>query len=302
MNQPVNIACAADSNYLQHTYTMLYSLLINNTYPIVLHCFSSDYSEQDKNELKALTQIFSNCSINFYTINNNVFDGFVITHHITLATYYRIIIPEMLEKSIEKIIYLDCDMIIDGNIQGMWETDLSNHVAAAVPEPSFNDFDRLNIPAVNGYFNAGVLVLNLNLWRKLNLTKTIIQYIQNNLEKIVFWDQDALNACINDKWKKLHPKYNQQSAFFQLSNKTLLSNYNANELAIAVTKPIIIHYTGSSKPWHLLNYNPFGYKYTAYLMQTPFANKRATYSLPLQLKKWLIYFVTPEFKKKFKLV
>lgn len=302
MNQPVHIACAADSNYLQHTYTMLFSLLKNNTFNIVLHCFSSDYSTHDKAQINQLTKEFKHCSIQFYAIDNNVFNGFVITHHITLATYYRIIIPELLNQNIDKIIYLDCDMIIDGNIHTLWETNLNNCIVAAVAEPAFNDFKRLNLQAADGYFNAGMLVIDLIRWRKNNLTKTIIQYIQNNLDKIIFWDQDALNACLKGQWKKLPPVYNQQSALFQISNKLLLNNYSANELAMAAKNPIIIHYTGSSKPWHLLNYNPFGYKYTQYLKHTPFAKNKIKFGPGLQLKKWLIYFITPEFKKKFKLV
>lgn len=269
---------------------------------MVLHCFSSDYSQQDKAIINRLSNEFTNCTIRFYTIDNNVFNGFVITHHITLATYYRIIIPELLDQNIEKIIYLDCDMIIDGDISYLWETNLNGYVIGAVAEPSFNDFERLNLKPEDGYFNAGMLVINLTIWRRLKLSNTLIQYIQNNLDKIVLWDQDALNACLKGQWKKLHPMYNQQSAFFQLSNKLLINNYSTNELAIAVKNPIIIHYTGSSKPWHLLNYNPFGYKYTQYLLETPFAKNKIKLSPALQLKKWLIYFLTPEFKKKIKLV
>jgi lipopolysaccharide biosynthesis glycosyltransferase len=299
LNQLVHIACAADSSYIQHTCVMLKSLLTNNSnLNLVIHVFSSDFTDKNKESILEISNAY-NKTVNFYLISNKNFDGFVISHHISLATYYRIIIPQLLSPEIEKLIYLDCDIIINGNIEPLWNLKLENYIIAATPEPVFNDFDRLNINPKNDYFNAGILVLNLVKWRENKTTEKVITYIQENLEKIVFWDQDALNACLQQNWLRFEPKYNQQSAIFEIADEKLLKAYTLEELNEAKKNPIIIHYTGSSKPWQLFNYHPYKKQYWYYLKQTPFKNfVIPNNTIVNKIKHLFIYFLTPYFKKK----
>lgn len=303
MNNIIHITCAADSSYLQHAYVMLHSLFCNNKNElIIVHFFSSDLTQNDKLTLNKLIDK-NHAEINYYQISNNDFKDFKITHHVSLATYYRIIIPQLLDKNIDKFLYLDCDMIINGSLNNLWQTKFNGNILAAVPEPTFNEYNRIQIDEKYGYFNAGVLLVNNSLWKTNNTTQKVIQYIQNNLERITFWDQDALNACLYNTWLKLPAKFNQQSALFITSNLQLLKTYQKSELTEAINNPVIIHYTGSSKPWQLNNYHRYKYLYWYYLKQTPFAHyKIKDKNFILAIKEKLIYFLTPVFKKRIGLI
>lgn len=294
----MNIAIASDANYLQHTYVMLYSLLTNQKQPVTIHAFSSDYEENDRQTLKQLEKKF-NVTFFFYKINRSCFKNAVITHHISIATYYRLVIADMLPQEIDKILYLDCDLIVMQDLDVLYQTNLNQKVAAAVAEPVFEDFNRLNLLPEQGYFNAGVMLINLKKWRALNLTETCLTYLSENSNKIVFWDQDVLNACLKNNWVKVEPKWNQQSALFEVSDEKLAKVYEKTELKSALKMPAIIHFTGSVKPWQLLNYHPYRKLYYYYLNHTPFNNgTKPEAGLINYAKRLLIYFITPNFKKK----
>jgi lipopolysaccharide biosynthesis glycosyltransferase len=141
-----------------------------------------------------------------------------------------------------------------------------------VKEPTFNDYERINISPAYGYFNAGILIMNTREWIKNDLTTKIFAFIRTHQSKLTFWDQDALNANLYDRWKCLPPKWNQQSALFEGPRKKLIEVYNEKELDEAWNDPAIIHYTGSSKPWDFLNLHPYRKAYFTYLRKTPWKN------------------------------
>lgn len=130
------------------------------------------------------------------------------------TAYYRIAIPELFrDKGLERILYLDCDMIALTDISELWEVDLSGYILAAVEDAGFHH--RLEKMAVacdsTKYFNSGFMLINMEKWLSENVTKRVLRYIHDNPEKLKFHDQDALNAILHDQWLQLHPKWNAQS-------------------------------------------------------------------------------------------
>ncbi|MBP1933017.1 glycosyltransferase family 8 protein [Ammoniphilus resinae] len=234
----INIVTAADDRYAGYLAVMLFSLLENksSSMPVTIYIIDSQISLENKTLLNNIIKKF-NCEIIYLTLDSTIYENFKTLRHITKETYFRISIPELLDKSIEKTIYLDSDLIVKEDITLLWNHHVDHYFLGAVKDAylrkSRNSY--LSIPKDSDYFNAGVLVLNLKRWREFNITKKIIDFIKNNSEKIVFPSQDPMNAVLHDAWLPLNEKWNYQPYLHKTS---------------PLVKPSIIHYCGSDKPWN----------------------------------------------------
>jgi len=264
----IKIISVSDDNYSQHLGVMLYSLFKNylSDEKLDVYIIDGGIFSENKYKIEDIGREF-NIPITFLKISKKIYQNFKISHHINSSTYYRISIPEIIDSSIKKVIYLDCDLIIREDISKLWYTDISEYFLAAVENPNFNRYADLKIPVNSKYFNAGVMLINLEKWRQYNISTQVIEFIKNNSEKIVLWDQDGLNAILYNKWKKLHPKWNQQTIMFELVASE--TNFREEEFNEAIKNPSIIHYSTSSKPWHYMNEHPLKSEYYKYLRKTP---------------------------------
>ena len=144
----------------------------------------------------------------------------------------------------DKVLYLDVDIIVDGNISELWNTNIEEYVVAAVREESVEaNEERLGIPKNQKYFNAGVLLMNLKKIREEKFFEKIMNYLKKNYETILYSDQDVLNAVFYNTWLELDEKWNYHNYFVIRRNSKI-------EL-INLDTPRIIHYTGPIKPWEL---------------------------------------------------
>jgi len=264
----IKVISTADDNYAQHLGVMLYSLFINHLSDEKLDVYIIDggISPENKYKLEVIGKEF-NTPITFLKIDKKIYQNFKISHHINHSTYYRVSIPELIESSIKKVIYLDCDLIFKEDISKLWEVDISEYFIAAVENPKFNRYAVLQIPINSKYLNAGVMLINLEKWRQYNISSKVLKFIENNLDKIILWDQDALNAILYNKWKELPPKWNQQTIMFEIDVSE--TNFTKAKFTEAIENPAIIHYTTSSKPWHYMNEHPLKNEYYKYLKKTP---------------------------------
>jgi lipopolysaccharide biosynthesis glycosyltransferase len=178
--------------------------------------------------------------------------------HVSLATYYRLFAPVILPKDMDRILYLDCDMIIDGPINSMYHDDIGNAALACVLDEDYmseKKYDRLDLEYTRTYFNAGMLLINLDYWRRHNVYERCMECISRIPEKLILHDQDTLNVVLKDEVKHIPMKYNMQTAF--LYTKTRLEDSVREELLETLDTPVIIHYTGSRKPWLRHYYHPY---------------------------------------------
>ena len=269
MQAPVHVSFSIDRSYLQHFGVTLTSLFENNPYPFHVHLFSGEFNEQELTSIKEITERYKSF-FTFYKLEHKNFEGFFLSNHITLASYYRIFIPELIDKNIPKLLHLDSDMIIQKRIDSLWNIVMEKKVLAGIPDPNQDGENnkRLGIPSSHKYLNAGVLLLNCDEWREQNITKKLTKFIVESGSMLNFHDQDALNKILYNDCLFLPPKWNQQSAIFEMPHNKLLEVYSEKEIAEAINDPCIIHYTGSSKPWDYLNLHPYKKAYFTYLKKT----------------------------------
>ncbi len=255
------IITAANEEYAFPLSVMLKSLESNleAICHVTINILFENFSESEKNKLTALIDK-SKITINWVKINHERLQGLKINGHISIATYYRLLIEETFPH-LDKVIYLDADIIINRCICKIWRTGFKGKHLLAVPHASkksgivsgergLPSYKILGIPSDTRTFNAGVLMLNLKLWRRDNISSKVIDYLRKYHEYVLWWDQDGLNAILYDKWQALSATWNVMTnhlATFTTWEDSLLSKKVYEQVC---KKPAIIHFAGHPKPWH----------------------------------------------------
>lgn len=186
-----------------------------------------------------------------------------------LATYFRFLLPIVL-FDIDKVIYMDSDLVIRHSLNEFWNTELDGYAVGVCPGENNDDVresNRLKYDASVGYFNAGVLLVNLIYWRMHNVLKRLLDYSTSHTE-IYQQDQDCLNAVLKDEKKVLNIKYNLQENMLLPIEKVLLDWHRFEELEAAIKDPVIIHYTSSLKPWYSDCRHPYKSEWRKYCAMT----------------------------------
>jgi lipopolysaccharide biosynthesis glycosyltransferase len=284
-DQMVHIVAVADDSYAQHIGVTCASLVFHKSRHrrIRIHIIDGGISQLNKQLLrKTLDEL--GLEMNFITINTSIYRDLIVSRHITQAAYYRLSIPDLFEEFNEdKVIYLDCDLIIKDDICSMWDIDLGDYTIAAVADiGGIIRLQDLNIPNNFKYFNSGVMIINLTQWRKNNITSKVLEYLTQNREKIQYHDQDGLNAVLYNQWLVLPPKWNMQRNMLDCLDKAY---FDEEQLKEAIQQPSIIHYTGSSKPWQYDNTHPLKNEYYHYLRMTAWNTYKPAKSFKIIMKR-----------------
>lgn len=266
------VASATDDQYAPHLGVMMTSLFEHKSpqQHVTYYIIDGGISEENKAKLVRMEKVYK-CPIYFLEVNTERYQNFVVNRHISHSAYYRISIPDLLPFSINKVIYLDCDLIIKGNIYELWNTELSDFFLGAVDDNNHRSRHKdLNIPSQYKYFNSGVMVINLEKWREHHISEKVLDFISKNPDRIRFWDQDGLNAVLYGKWLGLHPKWNLLRDFLEVSPEQL--DFTQEDFDQALKDPHIIHYSNHSKPWDYMDDHPMKDEYYQYLCLTEWRN------------------------------
>lgn len=281
----VPVVLASDDAYVPMLTTTILSMLENASsdrfYDVAV--FERNISAQHRDEMCAFFSRFENASLRFYNVRHLISGHDLVTNneHISLETYYRFLIQEAFAEY-DKVLYLDSDLIIQGDVAELFDTDLEDNLIAGVRDIDF--LGNLNMPGGErlayaletlklakpyDYFQAGVLVLNTAELRKLHSVgewlriATTVDYLYD--------DQDILNAECQGRVRYLEPRWNvmhdcagRVGRIFSFAPALDYDAYLA-----ARNAPKVIHYAGFEKPWT----NPdcdYAATYWSYARRTPF--------------------------------
>ena len=177
-------------------------------------------------------------------------------HYANVMTYARFLLPSML-ANLDKVIYLDCDLVVCKDLKSLWETDVNDIAVAMAPDYNYNNEETLGRLGghVSNYLNSGVIVMNLDYWRKHDVQNRLLSYIIDKGNELIYNDQDALNVILNDERRQLSARYNVTPYYFHRN----LDNYPKEmheEIREARIDPVVFHYLGPIKPWSLGCYLP----------------------------------------------
>jgi lipopolysaccharide biosynthesis glycosyltransferase len=290
----VSIIGSADNRYVQHLAAAFVSLLVNLSpdWKARFYVADGELTRENREKLQRTVERHGG-SIEFLAVRKTLFDDLYIAQgrEITQAAYYRLVVPEMLhEVPVQKAIYLDCDVIVLDDISKLLQTPLDGHPAGAVEDlgGGFRLAD-LNMPEGSAYFNSGVLLMDLPVWREQAVADRVFRFLRENRHRLHYHDQDGLNAVLQGNWKPLDPKWNVQRNMF---GRTGLAGDRKSLFRHAAHRPSIVHFTGKSKPWHFDNTHPYKKKYYRYLALTEWKFYKPK-SGPKMVMKRLVRTVVP---------
>ena len=187
--------------------------------------------------------------------------------------WYRAFLPQLVPSE-PKILYIDSDMIVLDDLRKLWATDLGGKPLAAVSNPFFShtamDYDwplTLGLPSRHDYFNTGLMLLDLDHFRKHHLQEKVLAHGRSNAGITRFGDQDSFSMLFHKDRVPLSPRWNLMRTIMLAPLSYEI--FGAAELRRAIRTPGIVHFEGPFKPWIQPARHPFGRLYTKYAKDLP---------------------------------
>lgn len=281
----VPVVLASDDAYVPMLTTTIFSMLSNASnerhYDVVI--LERDISAEHKSLMRRFFERFPNATLRFSDAGSLV-DGYRLTTnnaHISIETYYRFLIQEVL-PGYDKVLYLDADLIVEGDVAELFDVDLGESALGAVRDIDFAGnvgyrdgkrkayaHDVLGMSDPYGYFQAGVLLLNTAAMRRLHSVDEWLRLAGN--ESLIYNDQDVLNAECEGRVTYLDASWNVMTDFsgraervFSFAPAWAFKAYQQSRQA-----PRIVHYAGVEKPWNAVGTDQ-AERYWRYARKTPF--------------------------------
>jgi lipopolysaccharide biosynthesis glycosyltransferase len=285
MKNPINICLSFDEKYAQHAAVTMVSLMKNCSRNIHFYIIDSEPSgiTESRSKIVKLVEMYG-AKISFRTIDLSVFKGFPVWKPMQdspnkYVPYYRLCLADLLPE-IERIIYLDTDIVVQGDIAKLYDLEFAKDQFIA----GVNDMDSEELKekiSTSAYINSGVILFDLATIRriKLNVVEESIKILQNFRERISLnIDQDLINIIFNDHIRLLDISWNAQSVGTP-------RGFNLGYDDKSIEKNII-HFIASHKPWMFNCKSGYQHLYFRYLSYTPWKLKCIKY-LFIKIKKFI---------------
>jgi len=262
---PLTVVVACDNHYLILLAALIKSIESNirKNQPVAIYVIEDKITEANKKKLQSSVNTLIT-TIHWQKMEAIIPEGMQLPldrSSYPLNIYMRLFIPYFIPSNVEKVLYLDVDMIVQTDISTLFEQELGEKVIAAVLDPRIITFDNswggvfnheaLGLAGNTRYFNTGLLVMQTKLWRDLDVTKKIIDCIDNNKKFANYPDQYGLNVVLANNWLELSPLWNH------------FSTIDPKE------SPYLIHFVERKPIYQSYNYNQnFKNIFYSYLNQT----------------------------------
>ena len=272
------MALALDTNYLPWAATTVYSCLQANPGQTIHFHILHDGSivPDDQSRLRSLAGEGPS-TVDFLGVEPQRLSSLPVTAEFGTIVWLRLLLPELLPEA-SRVLYLDSDTFVSGPLRPLWETPLGEAPLAAVAnvvEPAARDhIAALAVDYPGGYFNSGILLLDLERMRAECSADTLFRFAHDHRGKLRWPAQDgSLNAVFTRRWLPLHPRWNAQNSFWVWHDWSL-EVFDPGSLAEATADPGIRHFEGpnAAKPWHYLCTAQGHREFRAALAATPWAD------------------------------
>ena len=256
MAENINVCIASDDGYSKYAGVVIASVLANadSNDNLCFYILDGGISENNKEKILSEKSI-KDCEINFVKVDSSLFDDYKsvkTNQYLSIVAYYRLKMSDIL-PDVQKVIYLDCDVVVNSSLKEFFNLDLGG-----CPVCGVRDINKRMLVKNPGYVNSGVLVMDLAEIRARKIEDKFLDWTRENADTIKMGDQEIINEVLKGDIKIAEDCWNVQS-----SNFTNRSSY--------VHKPNIIHFVSKRKPWHFGSYSYHKKYYFKYLQLTPWA-------------------------------
>ena len=282
MNEPIAIVCGADDNYAMPLAVTVYSALANLKpgWSVELFIVDGGIQAEKKHRIERVVGTSSApVNLRWARVDMNAIADLPTHEWINTTTYLRLFIPDIVPANINKALYLDSDLQVERSITELWDQDLDGRALASVqaygtPTVSFplgiEKYKELGCPSDTPYFNAGVLLLNLDRWRNEKISDQVITYLREYREHVKMVDQEGLNAVLADGWKQLDLRWNVMSHLVNFDDwpESPFKEKVRPQREELMSEPYIYHFAGGSKPWQIGCNHPAQLQWIGYLWES----------------------------------
>lgn len=259
-----HIVYATDDNFAEILGVSLVSLYENSkdVDDIIVYVLDSGISDENIEKLKSLPKKYGRSDLSFIkaTDISKELSMSVNLDRGSLSQYARLFVSSVLSAELDRVLYLDCDIIINKSISELWNLDIKGKTIAALKDAFSKQYRKnIDLDPDDIMFNSGVMLIDLDKWRRENVESKLLEFIRKKNGKIQQGDQGALNAILSKETFCLEPRFNSVTIFYDFSYEEMMvyrkpvDFYPREEIELAVREPSIIHYTTSflsKRPWY----------------------------------------------------
>lgn len=288
----LDVACAVDGpHYIPHSAAMLHSL-VEHSAGHDLHVHYLHGPECPPVDMQTMETWLTRAGVDsdFLRIDDDQIAGLPVEGFGRKGTWYRTFLPG-LRLDVDRMLYLDVDLIVTDSLAPLFEIDMTGQWVAAVTNVLQHDHTHrpaeLGLPD-HAYFNAGVLLMNLEQMRRDDCTGRLLEFARADPELLAWQDQDAINVVLGERRLPLHPRWNLMNAFHLFPYAA--DAFPPGQLEEAKAGPAIRHFEGPSvnKPWHYLCNRADRELYDRHRAQTPWPEVRREGVTPLNVVRRLL--------------
>lgn len=262
----ISILVALDENYLPQLRVLLTSLHLNNPGErMELYLLHSGISDQG---LDAVGRQCAACGYGFFPVpvDKALFQDAPATRQYPREMYYRLLASRLLPDTLDRVLYLDPDILVINPLRPLWETELKGNLFAAAAHTGMtelsNSVNRVRLGGDHDYYNSGVLLMDLEAGRREIRPEEIFRYVEEHGKELVLPDQDLLNAMYGERILPLDDAlWNYDARNY---NSYLIRSGGTRDLRWVVKNTAILHFCGRAKPWKPGYFYRFGLLYLHY--------------------------------------
>lgn len=282
---PLDVVYASDENYVSILGVSLTSLFENNREtPIRVHILDDRICEESREQLARVAERYAQ-KIEFIPIPDldKLAGQKIDALRWSKASFARLYLAT-LAPQLRKVLYLDCDTMILGDLRPLGKMELPNGCSCAAVAECMGDKHKENVGLKSGdpYVNSGVMLIDLDRWREQEIEKLFSAYIQKCSGRIPYVDQGVINAVLKGQIATLDPKYNMMTVCYDFNYKELqryrktIYSYSESSYERAKKYPVVVHFTTSflsRRPWiNAKQTHPFSKKWREYKAMSPWAD------------------------------
>lgn len=272
MGERIDVAFGFDGRYVPHAANVMASIVRHAPgAKLRFIVLVADVSDEQKRRMEQAAQ---GSEFVWIDVGDDDLPGYATRGHLNRTVLFRLGLEKLAPADCRRVLYIDADVIVVGDIREMWAADLGPHAIAAVTD-CYQNADAFaemwGLPKGGRYFNAGVQVIDLEKVRATKLFSRALAFVVEHDARLLFGDQDALNYVFWKDAAVLEPTWNVQR--FLTSHE--IAAETAPDRRWGHKRPRLIHYIGMEKPWMRNVWHPWAWAYWENLKRTSFAREVA---------------------------
>ena len=312
MGSKLNVLYQSDDNYAVYLGVSLFSLLKNNREAdeIDIYVIDDEISDENRKKLFRLTErygrklILKDASVLREKAADTGFESY-LGFRKNRMSFLKMFVSEVVPETVERLIYIDCDTLVCGDLRPLAEQEMYGHPIAMVQDCLMGDCkEEIGIRRGEPYFNSGVILFDMKVWKEKKCLERIVDHARN-VRVYGTVDQDFYNVVLKGDIRLLNPSYNLQGMYLAYSPRRFdrifkqdKAYYTEEEIVAARKAPVIIHFLRflGEYPLSATSIHPVGKRFDAYLRHSPwkdYEKKPGELAFSHQVERFL-YRILPE--------